>query len=267
MVSTSRLVNRSTCRIVCDDGRSIGTGFFFAFQKPGSSGVNCPILVTNKHVIQGASEAAIRINVSEESKGRSGSIDIKIPDAGKRFIMHPDENVDLCALSIVDILKEFDDRGVSPEIFFFVDENLQGVDKITPIEDVLMTGYPNGLWDEVNNRPITRKGITASDVNLKWNGKEEFMIDMACFGGSSGSPVFILNEGSYVVDDGIKVGTRFILLGILYAGPQLNVSGRVEIVDVPTAAVAVSNSQVMMNLGIVINAKKLKDFLPLLKPW
>ncbi len=44
-----------------------------------------------------------------------------------------------------------------------------------------MIGYPNGIWDEANNMPIIRRGITATHPNFNYNGKPEFMIDAACF--------------------------------------------------------------------------------------
>lgn len=36
-----------------------------------------------------------------------------------------------------------------------------------------------------------RRGITATNINFDYNGKKEFVIDAACFPGSSGFPVFI----------------------------------------------------------------------------
>jgi len=245
----------------------MGTGFLFTFTHPEKKDVCCPILVTNKHVVSGATSAVIRFNVSSKAHPNLSSFDLNIDNAERAFLMHPEENVDLCVLPLNSFMDELVQKEINLDAAFFSDGDLNGVEKLTPVEEVYMTGYPNGLWDEKNNKPITRKGITASDINTDWNGSEEFMIDMACFGGSSGSPVYIMNEGSYVVENGLAVGTRFILVGILYAGPQVNVNGTVDIINVPTAAVAVANTRVTMNLGIVIKAKKLRDFMPLLGLW
>lgn len=265
MTSPSRTIHKTTCRIVCDDGQSIGTGFLFAFINPKNKENFCPLLVTNKHVVKGAKSALVRFNISSEQ--RPAFYDFIINHPEKSFIMHPEADVDLCVFPLIGFMSDLDKRKLILEATFFDDSNLNGIEKLTPVEEIFMTGYPNGLCDEVNNKPITRKGITASDVNTDWNGNQEFMIDMACFGGSSGSPVYIMNEGSYAVENGVAIGTRLILAGILYAGPQVNVNGTVDIVNVPTAAVAVANSKVMMNLGIVIKAKKLRDFMPLLGLW
>lgn len=60
-----------------------------------------------------------------------------------------------------------------------------------------MIGYPNGLWDSVNNMPIVRRGTMATNISLNHNDKREFVIDAACFPGSSGSPVVLFNKGGY----------------------------------------------------------------------
>ena len=54
-----------------------------------------------------------------------------------------------------------------------------------------MIGYPDGIWDSVNNLPVIRKGITATHPHISWNGKTEFLTDIASFPGSSGSPYFL----------------------------------------------------------------------------
>ena len=64
-----------------------------------------------------------------------------------------------------------------------------------------MIGYPIGLIDEYNNKPIVRKGITATTYNIDYNGKKEFLIDIACFPGSSGSPIFIRRDGLGIAKD------------------------------------------------------------------
>jgi hypothetical protein len=130
------------------------------------------------------------------------------------------------------------------------------------VEDVLMVGYPVGIWDQYNNAPIFRKGITATHPALDYQGKKKFLIDAACFPGSSGSPVFIFNHGSYSdKKGGIVVGDRLYFLGILHAGPQYKADGNIEIVDIPTKNVMVSSkTDIPTNLGIVLRAELLLDF-------
>ena len=130
------------------------------------------------------------------------------------------------------------------------------------MEEITMVGYPNGIWDQVNNMPIFRRGITATHPNLDWNGKSEFLIDAACFPGSSGSPVFLYNQIGYATKSkGMTIGpSRVKLLGILYAGPQHTASGEIKIVAVPTQNVPVAFTSIPNNLGIVIKAVNLEAF-------
>jgi hypothetical protein len=261
----SQDIYKSTLRVESDtpEGTSVGTAFWFCFTIEGSENI-FPLLVTNKHVVNGASEVRLRLNVTNRADPEKKFYDLTIPQGESAFIMHPEEDVDICVLPVGGWLNEMEESGIHPEIFFFTDRQTLGNNYITPVEDVYMTGYPNGLWDSVNNRPVTRKGITASSPMENWKGKSEFLIDMACFGGSSGSPVYIMNQGSFATNGGLAMGERLIFLGLLYAGPVTNVNGNIEIIDVPTAATQVVRSTITMNLGLVIKAEKLNDFKPIL---
>jgi hypothetical protein len=134
------------------------------------------------------------------------------------------------------------------------------------MEEIIMIGYPNGIWDAKHNLPVIRRGITATHPKLPYNGKPEFLIDAACFPGSSGSPVFLANLGSFVGAHGdLCPGNRIALLGTLYAGPQHTATGEVVVVDVPTDTRAVAISSIPNNLGLVIHASKLLDFEAILE--
>lgn len=262
-MSISHLVSKLTVRIEgkLAHGLSVGTGFWFGFRLNDEHITPC--LVTNKHVIEGAQSVDLILNVNSLSDPQLKFMDVNIDKAN--FLPHPDKDIDLCILPALNILNAIKHQGIDVDIEFLLDDHFLGEKQITPIEDVFMTGYPNGLWDHINNRPITRKGITASSPLENWQGKPVFMIDMACYGGSSGSPVFILNEGSFMNEGNLVVGERLIFLGILYAGPTVTAQGSIEIVEIPTASTAAVRTELMMNLGIVIRAEKLNDFKPMLK--
>ena len=132
---------------------------------------------------------------------------------------------------------------------------------LTALEDVVMVGYPTGIWDRVNNMPIIRRGITATHPNLPYNGREEFMIDAACFPGSSGSPVVLFNETGYI-DRNLRryvPEPRVYLLGVLYAGPQFTATGEIKVVDVPTQKRPVAFSDIPINLGLVIKSRRILE--------
>ncbi|MBN3175962.1 trypsin-like peptidase domain-containing protein [Pectobacterium brasiliense] len=260
----SDLLEYSTVRIECDNGRSVGTGFFYSiFSNDNENQI--PFIVTNKHVINDATKAIVYIHVVDTKTGKEENhIGIDIGDVQKQFFMHPDSDVDLCAIPVGPVLSEIYKMGKEPKLFYFDDkccyEKHKSKNSLGGLEEVYMTGYPNGLWDHENNKPITRKGITATNIKSDWQGKKEFLIDMACFPGSSGSPVYIYNDGTFTEGESIVAGTRLILLGILYAGPQIVASGEIKVVDVPAVQKAYVTTNMMLNLGIIIKAEKL-DFL------
>lgn len=261
-LSVSEQMAFSTVRIESEAG--IGTGFFFRFLEDGKNHI--PAIVTNKHVVKNAKVGTFFISSADES----GSPDIKkhIPVAldnfENRWIMHPDPNVDLAIMPIAPLLEEANQKGIHP--FFIpltksiVPTNEQ-LKELTAVEDILMVGYPIGVWDAVNNYPIFRKGITATHPFNDYNGKSEFVIDAACFPGSSGSPVFLANLGNFVDKKGNTIiGTRIYFLGILYAGPMYDAEGKIIIVDIPTKKDTLAISKIPTNLGYVIKSKKLLEF-------
>lgn len=258
----------ATTRIVSDTG-SIGTGFFVSFDTDENNSF-IPILVTNKHVIQGANIIEFFITVDDENTGeRIKKFAVNISDVQNMFILHPDDDVDLCALPIAMLLDELRKKHLVGVIFPF-HENIiyknssKNLGNISAIQEIHMTGYPSGLWDDVNNKPITRKGITASSVKQNWQGKKIFLADIACFPGSSGSPIYIYNDGMFMDGDRAKLGERLVLLGILYAGPQITAEGEIHSVEIPTNYKHIATTNLMMNLGFIIKASELfvlKDIL------
>lgn len=131
------------------------------------------------------------------------------------------------------------------------------LDTFDTLEEVFMIGYPNGIWDSYNNKPIFRKGVTATDYRLNYNNAPEFIIDIAVFGGSSGSPV--LAKKRFLDQDDNEISKTF-LLGILYAGFQHTANGEIKIIQIPQTQKAMVQTSIPNNLGIVIKASQLNAF-------
>ena len=69
------------------------------------------------------------------------------------------------------------------------------------------------MYDDYNKTPLIRRGWTSTPVWNDYKGHKEFLIDASVFPGSSGSPAFIFNQGSYSTGDGISVGNRLLFMG------------------------------------------------------
>jgi hypothetical protein len=247
---------------------SVGTGFFFSFKVSESEHI--PIIVTNCHVIEDSGRGIFQLTrADEDGNPMIGKFENIIIDGFEQlWLRHPNQAVDLCVMPLAPLLREaqkqnkrFFFRNLSEDLL----PNQQLLTELTALEEILMIGYPVGIWDSVNNMPVFRRGITATHPNLDYEGREEFLIDAACFPGSSGSPVLLYNLGSYASrQGGTVIGTRIFLLGVLYAGPQYTVEGEIKVVPIPTQMTPIPTSKIPINLGVVIKAKKLLDFKPIL---
>jgi hypothetical protein len=224
-------------------GNSRGTGFIFDYNGDN----NNPIIVTNKHVIeQMSNDRRVNFYLHTIENGNINSQSIRI-EYQTVWIAHPIQ--DLCYTFLNPILKAIHNDNVHP-YFMSISSKLiptvQDLEDLSVTEEVVMIGYPNGLWDENNNLPIFRKGFTAFHPALNFKNKEQSInqdnigvIDIACFPGSSGSPIFLIKESVQ----------KIFFMGVLYKGPliyQQSINRDVT----PT----------MMNLGYYIKASEILTF-------
>lgn len=247
-----------------------GTGFFFNLLERDGSHV--PVIITNKHVVRGTVKGKFILTTADENghPTYTNHFTVQFDNFEKQWRFHPDNDVDLCAIPIAPILTAMQEK--KQHLFFrSLNANMlpteQQKQDFDLLEDILMIGYPNGIWDASNNMPIFRRGTTATHPSLNYNGKREFLIDAACFPGSSGSPVFIYNSSGYTTKSGsfIMGSARVILLGILYAGPQHTATGEIQIVTVPNLQQPVTISRIPNNLGIVIKSDRILELETLFK--
>ncbi|PXF29429.1 hypothetical protein WH50_20765 [Pokkaliibacter plantistimulans] len=237
-----------------------GTGFAYSFARR-EDGMHVPAIVTNKHVIEGAVSVSLPISVADASGNETGNFEVITYPIKNNVIYHPDSETDLCALLAAPIHQYFQNKKSQPALVH-LDKNITATDanfsELLPLEEVTMIGYPNGIWDSTNNGSIARRGIIATLPENDYLGKKQFVVDMACFPGSSGSPVYLANFGSYADRNGnLNMGSRIKLLGILYAGPQHTASGEIVLTPVPTQNKPMSFTSMPNNLGYVIKATEL----------
>lgn len=242
--------------IKCGAAISTATGFFVDFVLTDQETV--PVLVTNKHVVANADAILATCHLADGNKPLGKFATCEMPIKLGLYFPHPDPSVDLCAIPIASIMNQGISAG-TPLYLSSVGLDVVPTDDqwehFDAIEDITMTGCPNGISDEVNNFPIARRGITASSLAKRYNGKEEFLVDMACFPGSSGSPIFVYDRNGYFDRQQsvyVMGQQRIILVGILYAGPQVTNTGHVVLERTPSVAVAA-----MMHLGNAIRSSAL----------
>ena len=249
----------NTVRIETLDGSS-GTGFFFNFKFGGET---VPVLITNKHVVNDNKIETVKfflhLKEDDESTQKNCPVTLKA-----EWFFHSEK--DLCFTYLNPLFEKT--KEVTGKVIFYLanEESLIPSEdilmKLSALEEIVMIGYPIGLWDMQHNFPIFRKGYTASHPAYDFNEKGIALADIAAFPGSSGSPIYILNENSYSDKEGNTYfgSSRLIFLGVLFAGPTLNADGEVSVIDIPTQQKVVSRTSVMTNLGYYVKSNELLEF-------
>lgn len=268
-MTLSEMITYSTVLIRCDyaDGTSgSGTGFIINLCNNQETGMCVPVLITNNHVVENSVKTVFEFCKADENGDPLDTIPVSFTYTGNAWKHHPDKDVDLRCLFLAEALNRL--RETNTKIFYIpLETNIiptkQSLEDLSAIEDVVMVGYPIGLSDTYNHKPIIRRGITSSHPRKDYRGRKETLLDMACYPGSSGSPVFILNQGTYTTPKGISVGTRIYLLGILYGGHVFDARGVLQFSNLPNIPVPVTS--IPINLGLMIKAERILEFETMIK--
>lgn len=247
-----------------DGHKKIGsaTGFLYGFCDSADGSVLC--LVTNRHVLSHCAYIKLSFTLAIESGNPDIGNLIEVELSTKDSILHPTISIDLAILPLGGAIKAINNTGKRVFYARFTSENIPSENEwrnFSAMENVFMAGFPKGFRDDVNNQPIIRKGITATHPALDFKGSPEFLVDMPCYEGCSGSPVFICDEG-LIFDKSsrsVSAGSKVRLLGVQYAIPSQYVIG--QLATVPTAgAKDVPVIPLYLNLGFIIKSSELMIF-------
>ena len=258
----------STVKITCQNSSSVSTGTGFFMRKELEDGKNITAIVTNKHVVNGYDNAEIVLCQAntEGAADDENHVTIKVPIDASHCVFHPDSQVDICFVFINDAIEMAESKSMS--VFYRcigMDMTLleKDIDSITSIEDVIMIGYPSGIMDQYNNKPVVRKGITATSIKLRYDGKPDFLVDIAAFPGSSGSPVFFRREGleKETNEKGLTLGIKpsYSLLGIIHSSYTRKENGEIVVKDIPTSMKPFVEYSIPLNLGIATTTDKILE--------
>lgn len=146
LLSPTETLAYSTVRIAVKlqcGSEATGTGFFFSFCR--TEATHIPVIVTNKHVVEGAISGGFNLTLSSASGGpSSGHQQIILTDFPHLWIPHPDPNVDLTVMQLGPILSQTQLQGFE---FFFeplckdMIATSSDLAELSPAEDLLMVGY------------------------------------------------------------------------------------------------------------------------------
>ena len=242
-ISTQLMYTTVPVYTINEDGsKSVGTGFFYSIDQNENETI--PLLITNHHVVEHAKEGFIEMHIAEKDKPTNKSIQVRFDSSIKNNKLG---NLDLVAIPFAAVLSTLSNQGftlfyrtISPEMI----PSEKEMNDLAAIEEITFIGYPNGLYDEVNKMSIVRQGITATPIWNNFKGKDIFLVDAGVFPGSSGSPVFIYNRGSFPTIDGIAIGNRLLFVGVL-AETVLSKNK--------------DNKEDYLDLGVAINSKAIKN--------
>ena len=225
-----------------DGSHSVGTGFMHRFCETGDEAIQC--VVTNRHVISESvlCELVFRSRKVDAVDAPVVASTIRFEEGfEERWFKHPDERVDLAVLPVSNEFRQMLGNGFTPlykatQLSQLV--TAEAAAKLNAVEEIPMVGYPNGLWDETNNLPITRRGITASPVSVGWNGRNEFLIDCSVYPGSSGSPIYLFSPSGtrLSVEHRLIPTNQVMLLGVVKSVFVHTVGGEVQVSPAPTAS-------------------------------
>lgn len=191
-----------------------GTGFFFSYDL--EDGRKVPLLITNHHVLKDVIQGRFVINLAEGDAPSCETISVNFDKSfieGKKL-----GELDLVAMPVAPVLSMLEENGKRP-FYRSIDSGLipkkSVLDNLAALEQITFIGYPSGLYDDYNKTPLIRQGWTSTPAWNDYKGKREFLVDASVFEGSSGSPAFILNQGSYPTTDGIAIGSRLLFMGVI----------------------------------------------------
>ncbi|WP_308539633.1 serine protease [uncultured Murdochiella sp.] len=270
-MSLSEMITYATVLIKCQYSNGTtgsGTGFIINLCQDKENGTCIPVLITNNHVVENSIKTVFEFCKADDSGDPIDTEPFSFTYEGNSWIHHPNKNVDLRCLFLGEAFNHLEKANT--RIFYLPLEtslipNEEQLSQLSAMEDVVMIGYPIGLSDTYNHKPIISRGITSSHPNKNYCGKNEILLDVAWYPGSSGSPVFILNQGAFATPKGISVGERIFLLGVLYGGYEFDARGELQLANLPNAPVPVT--KIPTNLGLMIKSQKVLDFEDMIRTY
>lgn len=216
--------------------------------------------MTNKHVVGGADGGGITF-LKRDGDGPilGDAFRVEFDNFESHWYGHPDSRVDIAVTPLVPLVNFIKKEGA--DVFYktisteHVPTDAQ-MRELDAFEQVVFVGYPNGIWDGKNYLPIMRKGTTATPLYVDYEGESKFLIDASVFGGSSGSPVFVYQSGTYGTKSGTAmVGTKFHFVGVVASVYFKTDAHEIVSLPIPTNMRDFAIDKEMIDLGVVFKSQ------------
>lgn len=184
-----------------------GSGFFYFEFGPDEKKEQGPhwralahiYVVTAKHVIHPARLKKIvtfnyALRQSNNDRVEWYRLQLNSAELGSRLHLCRNESVDIAAVEVTDKLNAETKKALSEraKILNFNGasaENFPGnsMVQVQPGDDIVVIGYPLGIFDTFNKLPTLKTGLLNTPIGLRFNGLDAFLIDFKYYQGSSGS--------------------------------------------------------------------------------
>lgn len=165
---------------------TLGTGFFMKFNIDGKT---VPVIVTVKHVVENVKETYMFLHYKPNDGEHTAVIQFPCKE---NWIFS--EESELCCCLFHPINKEFLElTGSNIYACFLNEKNIlkkEELNNIDAFSDVIMTGYPAGVYSSPFVYPVLRKGNLAAAPSDNIVNQKGYA-DIASVGGSSGSPLLL----------------------------------------------------------------------------
>lgn len=221
---------------------SNGTGFFYRLE----SNPDKPVLVCNKHLMDNTESSSISFHLADNNgKVTTEEYILTVGNINSICAFHNDEANDICIINIFNIFSHFQEKNLNLYYNCITDKMIPNKETIQDIalgSDVYLLGYPDDLYDQYNKLPILRKGVIATPYSMPYNGTNTFLVDVAIYNGSSGSPI-LCNSNNNILFLGVQKAMHLHEIGV-------NSKFITTYIKIPNNLGLVTKSNILLNLPI-----------------
>jgi len=251
------------------DEKEVGVATGFAYDHAGSI-----YLITNKHALthdksREWAHLASFVRWKSHVSDRTGSVQDGLYELlrvvlNRESVIWPNKDIDLCAIRLNGTVTlvpstpttgsmcggdgdgdgDADESG--PYLVCFGEGHICQSPKrdIVGFEAVTSIGFPGDAWCSVNNLPLTLSGSFAFPPSVDYLGAPHGLVQMPCYGGSSGSPLYVaptcrqykpyrnISESA-----GLHGGSILILVGVVFGELTEHLKGKVVYRPPPSTSV------------------------------